>query len=210
MDDQSQRAVELGTGLGRLLKHYHGAGFDIVVMERSEVAVEQLKSEGLGIDIRAGDVRDMPFADAEFDVVLAFGLYHNFEDCVDRALEETARILRDGGRFCVSIRPDNFEMRFNEWYWRWRERNRRGSPLRFHRWLAGESDFRGMLAMQGLVADRMYRARIVSLLYRVPFPRAKSRTEAERRPQGYRLNNLGRTVHLSPSCPHSIATSLCS
>lgn len=196
MVDRSARAVELGAGLGRVLKHYQRAGFKISGIERSQVAVGRLQREDPALDIRVGDVCDLSLGDGEIDVVLAFGLYHNIEDraAFDRALRETARCLREGGRFCVSMRPNNVEMRLNEVYWRRRNRSRRGNGPRFHKWLVGEREFRAMLGRHGLQVERIERARNVSILYRVPFLRAGARDETERRSAGYRLNTAGRAL----------------
>lgn len=193
MNDVTARAVELGAGLGRVLKHYHYAGHRIVGVERSAVAVERLRAEDPGLHVMLGDVRAIPFADGEFDVVLAFGLYHNIEEGFDRALAETARVLRVGGRFCISMRPDNIEMDLNERYWM-RRRPHPGETRRFHKWLVRESEFRKTLERHGLVTESLYRARNVSLLYRVPWLRARARDEAQRRASGYRLNLMGRAL----------------
>lgn len=194
MKDPSQRSVEIGAGLGRVFKHYYYAGYDITGIERSETAVQQLQSEISDSRIFAGDVRNLPFDDGQFDVVLAFGLYHNLEEGFDQALAETGRILKPGGRFCISTRPNNFEMRFNEWYWRWKQRRESKNERKFHKWLAGEREFRLTLSQHGLHTQQMCRARNVSLLYRIPWLRGKSASEAERRSMGYRLNGLGRAI----------------
>ena len=194
MDDPSQRSVELGAGLGRVVKHYYNAGKNIVGLERSTIAVQQLQSELPASHIFAGDVRSLPFDDGQFDVVLAFGLYHNIENDLDQALAETGRILKPGGRFCISMRPDNFEMRFNEWYWRWRWRHLRMRKPRFHKWLVGEQEFRITLSSHELQTQHVYRARNVSMLYRLPWLRSASATEAERRSKGYRMNRVGRIL----------------
>jgi SAM-dependent methyltransferase len=194
MRDPRASALELGAGLGRLLKHYRRFGYRIAGLERSTVAVRRLREEDPSIDIREGDVRALPYADAEFDVVLAFGLFHNIEDGLDDALRETARILRTGGAFCISMRPDNWEMNLNEVYWRWRRPRRPGDVPRFHKWLVGEDEFRRVLARHGLRTDAVHRARNLPITYRVPWLRERSRDETERRGRGYRLNALGRVI----------------
>lgn len=194
MDDPSQSSVELGAGLGRLVKHYRNAGFNITGLERSEVAVQRLQSESPDLGVTAGDVRSLPYEDGQFDVVLAFGLFHNIEDGLDQALSETGRVLMPGGRFCISMRPNNFEMHFNEWYWRWKQRDRRHQEPKFHKWLVGEREFSRTLSQMDLHTQQVHRARNVSLLYRIPWLRAKSRDETERRSQGYRLNGVGRVL----------------
>jgi len=193
MTNPADRSVELGTGLGRVLKHYYGKGFKIVGLERSEVAVRRLKEEHPELDVRVGDVRQMPYSDGEFDVVLGFGLYHNLEEGLEQALSETSRCLRKGGRFCISMRPDNLEMNLNEWYWNWRNRGDRNQPRRFHKWLVGEDEFAHCLRNHRLYPRQIHRARNVSLLYRIPWLRGSSARELEsdRRAKGYRLNGLG-------------------
>ena len=50
-----------------------------------------------GIDARVGDVQDLPFGDAEFDVVVAAWMLYHLPD-LDRGLAEIARVLKAGGR----------------------------------------------------------------------------------------------------------------
>ena len=46
----------------------------------------------------------------QFDTILAFGLYHNFQiDMFEKALDETKRILKDDGLLCFSFRSDNIQ-----------------------------------------------------------------------------------------------------
>jgi SAM-dependent methyltransferase len=203
MTDPKKRAVEIGCGLGRVVKHYHRKGFAITGLERSAVAINRLKSESPDLDTRQGDVMALPYQDGEFDVVLAFGLYHNLETGLDDALAETSRVLAPGGRFAISMRPNNFEMNANEsywrwrWRWRWRTRKQKRGARMFHKLLVGEREFSGILRNHGLETDSIHRARNVSLWYRVPFLRNRAISQASedvRRSAGYRLNALGRTL----------------
>jgi SAM-dependent methyltransferase len=197
MRDRDAEVLELGVGLGRVMKHYHQHGFRMRGIEKSDVALAQLRADCPELDVRAGDVRELPFASNSFDVILAFGVYHNIEKGMDDAVAETARCLKAGGRFCISMRPDNVEMRLNELYWRWHRRrsgaSRSGGP-QFHKWLVRAREFKRMLARHGLSTDEVHYARNVSLLYRVPILRAKQKDESVRRAQGYRLNVVGRAI----------------
>jgi SAM-dependent methyltransferase len=52
----------------------------------------------------AGDMRDMPFADGEFDaVVSSYAIDHLRGDDLDAALIEVVRVLKPGGQFLVLI-----------------------------------------------------------------------------------------------------------
>ena len=53
---------------------------------------------------RVGDVREMPFADGEFDAVISsYVIDHLNRDGVVRALSEVARVLEPGGEFLLMI-----------------------------------------------------------------------------------------------------------
>jgi len=186
------KVLEIGVGLGRVLKHYRRQGHDIVGVERSEVACRVLLAEDSTTPVVRADVKALPYPDAWFDVVLAFGVYHNIEQGMERALAETARVLKPGGGFCLSMRPDNLEMRLNEFYWRGKRRGGAAVEPRFHKWLVEEDEFRRALAGHGLLADAPHRARNVSILYRLPFLRQAGAEESENRSRGYRLNAAGR------------------
>jgi SAM-dependent methyltransferase len=197
MTDPAAKAVEIGCGLGRVVKHYHRKGFAIKGLERSAVAVNRLQAESPGLDIRQGDVMAMPFAGGEFDTVMAFGLYHNLETGLDAALAETARVLAPGGKFVISMRPNNFEMNANEIYWRWQGRGKSRGAKAFHKLLVGKREFSAILRRHGLLTDQIHTARNVSLWYRISVLRdhfLSRGSEAARRSGGYRLNALGRSL----------------
>ncbi|WP_433194506.1 class I SAM-dependent methyltransferase [Nocardia sp. CA-107356] len=196
MGDQSDRVLELGCGLGRVVKHYHHRGWKIAGIERSKIAVDAIRDQDPGLDVTVGDATRISLADNAIDVLLAFGLYHNLEHDLVPALGESARILSPTGRFCITMRPDNIEMRLNERYWQWRNRHRTGPP-HFHKWLVGAQEFTAVLAGVGLRTEQVHYARNMSILYRLPFLRERHIAHAEesvRRAGGYRLNVLGRAV----------------
>ena len=199
MNNRKNRVIELGAGSGRLLKHYHHEDFNIVGIERSEVAVKNLKLKNPEIDIKNADILNLPFEDDAFDVVLAFGLYHNLEteSDLEKALGETARCLRNDGEFSISIRPNNLEMNLNEWYWNWKRKRKvkpKKTTRKFHKLLIGPDEFRLILEKHGLIPEKILKARNVSILYRLPFLREHGRKEAQSRSVGYRLNWLGRRI----------------
>ena len=69
-------------------------GAEIVGIDQSEAMVEIQRSRG--IDARVGDVQDLPFEEAEFDVAVAAWMLYHVPD-IDRGLAELARVLRPGG-----------------------------------------------------------------------------------------------------------------
>lgn len=192
------RILEIGCGLGRLVKHYQAHKREIVGIERSEVAVERIRTHSPHLDIRVGDALALDFNASEFDIALAFGVYHNFETGLEQGLAELSRILKPGGYFVISMRPQNIEMILNEWYWRWKN-GKSGAPREksFHKLLVTEEEFKRLLVQQGLTTDTVYRARNMSILFRLPFLQDQEISRAPerlRRSKGYRLNAVGRAI----------------
>jgi SAM-dependent methyltransferase len=191
------RILEIGCGLGRVVKHYHARGREIVGIERSIVAVDRIRELSPGLDVRVGDALTLNFPDESFDIALAFGVYHNFESGLEQGLTEMARILKPGGHFVISMRPHNVEMILNEWYWRRRNSQTKQSNSRFHKLLVTNAEFKVLLIKHNLIPDTVYRARNMSILFRLPLLQStdvKNVPESLRRAKGYRLNFLGRVI----------------
>lgn len=55
-----------------------------------------------GFDARVADAADMPFPDDRFDLAVASLSLMNMDD-MPAVVDEVARVLRPGGRFCFSI-----------------------------------------------------------------------------------------------------------
>jgi SAM-dependent methyltransferase len=91
-----RRVLEVGGGEGELAERIRGElGAEVIAIDRSERMVEIQRSKG--IDARVGDVEELPFADGEFDVVVAAWMLYHVSD-LDRALADIARVLKPGGR----------------------------------------------------------------------------------------------------------------
>src|SRR5262249_15002876 len=56
------------------------------------------------VEVHTGDARQLPFPDADFDVVLSTAALHNIPDASgrDRAVREVARVLKPGGRVVLA------------------------------------------------------------------------------------------------------------
>jgi SAM-dependent methyltransferase len=195
--NEGQKICEIGCGLGRVIKHYYKKGKDVSGMERSKVAVDKLNKESPEILIKLGDVLDIPYEDESFDTILSFGVYHNLENGLEKALMESRRILKNDGKFCISMRPNNIEMNLNELYWRWKNRKYRKKNKQFHKLLVKKNEFKELLENYHLRTDSVHYARNVSILYRVPFLRKRDNNLSENvlRSAGYNLNVVGMFIN---------------
>lgn len=191
------KILEIGCGLGRLVKHYHALGREIVGIERSSVAVAEIQRATPELKVHEGDALNLNFHDNEFDVALAFGVYHNIETGIEKGIKEITRVLKPGGAFVISMRPDNIEMNLNEIYWKWKNRHRGKHKKKFHKWLVKDEEFLALLSKYGLQTKHVFHAKNMPLLFRIPFLRDKAVKNAEekvRRASGYKLNFLGRKI----------------
>jgi SAM-dependent methyltransferase len=91
------RVLEVGPGPGELSERIQRElGADVIAVDVSERMVELARARG--VDARVGDAQKLPFADEEFDLVVAAWVLFHLPD-LDRGLAEIARVLRVGGRF---------------------------------------------------------------------------------------------------------------
>jgi SAM-dependent methyltransferase len=103
------RVLEVGCGRGNALpflqRHCAPAALTGIDVDPAllAAAARTIARHGITADLRLGDVRRMPFADAAFDLVFDFGTcYHVAEP--DRAVREIARVLAPAGRFVTESR----------------------------------------------------------------------------------------------------------
>jgi len=90
------RVLEVGCGWGELAEWIErDTGAEVVAIDLSPRMVELARERG--VDARVADVQELPFADGEFDVVVAAWMLYHVPD-LDRGLAELARVLRPGGR----------------------------------------------------------------------------------------------------------------
>jgi SAM-dependent methyltransferase len=68
---------------------------NVVAVDISPRMIELARAHG--VDARLGDVQELPFGDAEFDVAVAGWMLYHVAD-LPRAIQELARVLRPGGR----------------------------------------------------------------------------------------------------------------
>lgn len=187
--------LEAGCGAGRILRHYHEHGFDITGIDFIDVAVEKLKAADPTLKVEVGDITQLRFADQSFKYVLAFGLYHNLENTLEQAVQETRRVLQVGGVVCASFRADNIQTRLTDWLTERRRKVRRpGEPRAFHKMNLTRGEYTSLFTRAGFVIDAVYSVENMPILYKFAIFRAASHRkfdENKARKEGYRLSIPG-------------------
>jgi SAM-dependent methyltransferase len=113
-DPAAVRVLDLGCAGGRNAVLLAEKGFDFEAVDASPAMVAKTRERVAAIRgteeaarrVRLGRMDDLSFAaDGRFDLVLALGLYHCAQSRAewDRALSETARVVKPGGRLLVSV-----------------------------------------------------------------------------------------------------------
>lgn len=84
-----------------------GSAVQLVGMDVSAGIAEAAARRHPKLEVHTADVRDLPFDDESFDVVVSVSTLDHFDDKADipRALAEIARVLRPGG--CLLLTLDN-------------------------------------------------------------------------------------------------------
>jgi SAM-dependent methyltransferase len=97
---QGKKVMEVGLGYGTLSQkiaencaEYRGLDIAAGPVNLVNKRVSHLKVEG---GAQVGSIKDCPFPDSYFDVVVAIGCYHHTGD-LRKAISETSRVLKPGG-----------------------------------------------------------------------------------------------------------------
>lgn len=109
-----ERVLDMGAGGGRHAFEMYRRGADVVAfdMDADELAgvleiFGAMKENGevpagASADIKQGDALELPFADGEFDRIVAAEVLEHIHDDVT-AIKELVRVLRPGGTLAISV-----------------------------------------------------------------------------------------------------------
>ena len=113
-----ERVLDLGCGRGAILlmaatciPRGRATGVDIWSSKDQsgndiQMATRNAEAEGVAdrIELKTADMRELPFADASFDLVVSNVAIHNIGDTTgrERAIDEAWRVLRPGGKLLIA------------------------------------------------------------------------------------------------------------
>ncbi len=193
------RILEAGCGAGRILRYYADRGYDIVGIDIIKGAVCKLKEIDSTLEVETGDITNLRFEDESFRYVLAFGLYHNLQHNLDKAVKETFRIIEPGGKVCASFRADNLQTLFTDLLIEHRTRKNVSSspPNKFHKMNLTQPEFVSLFENVGFTVESVYPVENMPFLYKFSLFRShkhKNFNEQTGRKEGYKLSLLGRLI----------------
>ena len=109
-----ERVLDLGCGAGRHAFEMYRRGADVVAFDQDADELATVREwfaamrdagevpEGAEADVKEGDALSLPFADGEFDRVVAAEVLEHVPDDV-RAIAELVRVTRPGGTVALTV-----------------------------------------------------------------------------------------------------------
>src|SRR5262245_61842963 len=126
-----RRALDFGASWGTSLIALIRMGAAEVVgvepslsrVERGRTFIAQAAPETKSLLLHTPDTTALPFADADFDFILAYGVFEHIPQPRDRYIHEAWRVLRPGGHLMLAETPNKYFPReghttglwFNHW-----------------------------------------------------------------------------------------------
>jgi SAM-dependent methyltransferase len=96
------RTLDLGCGEGRLARDLKNLGHQVVGIDASPTMLAAARDSDPGFETYLADAAALPFADASFDLVIAFMSLQDVEN-LEGAVAEASRVLQPGGRVCLAV-----------------------------------------------------------------------------------------------------------
>ncbi|MBU0484997.1 MAG: class I SAM-dependent methyltransferase [Proteobacteria bacterium] len=197
--EKAGKVLEAGCGAGRILRYYHDGGFDITGIDFIDIAINKLQKVDPTLNVEVGDITNLRFADQSFRYVLSFGLYHNLEHDLEKAVKETHRVLEKNGLVCASFRADNMQTRLTDYLAaRKVKKSKGGGQMRsFHKMNLTREEFESLFTSVGFAINFIDSVENMPILYKFSFFRSsghKKFDENKARSEGYCLSWLGQIV----------------
>lgn len=96
------RILEAGCGTGFWMCRLQQNGYRVTGLDYALRSLHRSKSVVPELEVSAGDLFRLPYANAAFDAYMSFGVIEHFIDGPKPVLEEAIRVLKPGGVILVS------------------------------------------------------------------------------------------------------------
>ena len=104
------KVLDLGCGPGIETKKLVEKGLLVYGLDLSEKLLDIAKKDNPTVEFTQGDMRQLPYADGQFDGVFAkASLLHIKKDDIDQVLSEIRRVLRPKGIFHAAVKQGEGE-----------------------------------------------------------------------------------------------------
>ncbi len=192
--NKNQKILEAGCGAGRILKYYHKKDYNIIGIDFIKLAIQKIKKQDPTLRVKNEDILNLSFRNNYFDVILAFGLFHNFFGRkLTKSIKESHRVLKKGGSLCASFRADNIQQYLIDFF----SKNKTNNIKKFHKLNLKKKEFRELIENSGFEVKNIYNVQNMPFLYKFSFFREKNKKifdEKKSRSKGYKLSFFGNII----------------
>lgn len=105
------KLLDLGIGTGLCSALFFKQGLEIYGLDSSDEMLAMCRQKGIATELKKWDLLDtpLPYADAQFDIIISGGVFQFFED-LQPIFKEVARIIKPNGIFAFinNTIPDDF------------------------------------------------------------------------------------------------------
>ncbi len=192
--NKNQKILEAGCGAGRILRYYHKKNYNIVGIDFIKLVIQKIKKKDPTLKVKNEDILNLSFRKNYFDVILAFGLFHNFYGRkLKRSIKESHRVLKKGGSLCASFRADNIQQYLIDFL----NKNKTDDIKKFHKLNLKKKEFKKLIENSGFEVKKIYNVQNMPFLYKFSFFREKNQkifNEKKSRNKGYKLSFFGNMI----------------
>jgi len=98
------RLLDIGIGTGLGSQPFARAGLEVYGYDTSAEMLSICRAKGIAVDLRQLDLREaaFPHPDRFFDIVIACGVFHFFQD-LEPILQEATRVTKPGGILAFTV-----------------------------------------------------------------------------------------------------------
>lgn len=142
--------LEGGCGLGDKVNGLTFAGYPTIGIDFAEDTVKHIKKQYPDLDIRLGDVRNLPLENDSVDGYWSLGVIEHFWDGYDDILSEAYRVIKPGGYLFLSFPSMSILRRMKAFLGRYPEMNTDSEePQGFYQFVLDEKKLKAELAGMG-------------------------------------------------------------
>lgn len=178
--------LEGGCGMGNYLTYYSLRGWRVIGLDFAQKTLKNLRRRQNHLDLCAGDVSHLPFADETFDLYYSGGVVEHFEGGAEKSLREARRVLKKDGVLLISVpyysplRRILSPLKKKEWRKITKPELDNGNSVadkKFFQYAYQPKEFEKMLAEANLKVVEKQGFAVIWGLYEIPFLNRNAKSE---------------------------------